>query len=153
MEPTINGGARDVRRPSTSKANGKQDHKHTVIEVGNVNDHQEQVINLVGAGGRGSDHRDYNYSLPYVNCLSSWEMDSLTALCDTFLPSIDVSDVTTDDSVVKFYATCASMTGTPERVGKKLIHPRNLYLQPLFFTIFLNLYFLHICSNFQASYS
>nr|POF22955.1 long-chain-alcohol oxidase fao4a [Quercus suber] len=50
-----------------------------------------------------------------VNSLSSWEMDSLIALCDTFLPSIDVSNLTTDDSVVKFYTTSASMAGTPER--------------------------------------
>ncbi|KAK7835097.1 long-chain-alcohol oxidase fao4a [Quercus suber] len=63
-----------------------------------------------------------------VNSLSSWEMDSLIALCDTFLPSIDVSNLTTDDSVVKFYTTSASMAGTPERVGAlisdRLKHPK-----------------------------
>lgn len=114
MEPNIINGARDHVRPPASKANGKQDKHMTVIEVGNVD--EIQVINdLVGGGDH--HHRDY-YSLPYVNSLSSWEMDSLTALCDTFLPSIDVTDdVTTDDSVIKFYATCASMAGTPERVG------------------------------------
>ena len=56
-----------------------------------------------------------------VNSLSSWEMDSLIALCDTFLPSIDVSNLTTDDSVVKFYTTSASMARTPERV--RLYYP------------------------------
>ena len=56
-----------------------------------------------------------------VNSLSSWEMDSLIALCDTFLPSIDVSNLTSDDSVVKFYTTSASMAGTPERV--RLYYP------------------------------
>ncbi|KAK4557380.1 hypothetical protein RGQ29_007223 [Quercus rubra] len=63
-----------------------------------------------------------------VNSLSSWEMDSLIALCDTFLPSIDVSNLTSDDSVVKFYTTSASMAGTPERVGAlisdRLKHPK-----------------------------
>ena len=56
-----------------------------------------------------------------VNSLSSWEMDSLIALCDTFLPSIDASNLTSDDSVVKFYTTSASMAGTPERV--RLYYP------------------------------
>ncbi|KAG6633557.1 long-chain-alcohol oxidase FAO4A-like [Carya illinoinensis] len=125
MEPNIINGARDHVRPPASKANGKQDKHMTVIEVGNVD--EIQVINdLVGGGDH--HHRDY-YSLPYVNSLSPWEMDSLTALCDTFLPSIDVTDdVTTDDSVIKFYATCASMAGTPERLGglisERLEHPR-----------------------------
>ncbi|KAM3734457.1 hypothetical protein ACB098_10G015800 [Castanea mollissima] len=63
-----------------------------------------------------------------VNSLSSWEMDSLIALCDTFLPSIDVSNLTINDSVVKFYTTSASMAGTPERVGAlisdRLKHPK-----------------------------
>jgi long-chain-alcohol oxidase len=87
-----------------SRANGKED-DHTVIEV--------DMQGLLEAG----DHRrqgqpPYNY----VNSLSSWEMETLTALCDTFLPPVDVSDVTTDEAIVKFFSTSASMAGTPERV-------------------------------------
>lgn len=88
----------------TSKANRK-DNDHTVVELGNID-----MQDLLEPG----DHQTQPY---YVNSLSSWEMDTLTALCDTFLPSVDVSDVNPDESVVKFFSTSASMAGTPERVG------------------------------------
>lgn len=58
----------------------------------------------------------------YPNSLSSREMESLTALCDTFLPSLGVSDnaATTDESFTTFYRTSASMAGTPDRVSNVL---------------------------------
>lgn len=56
-------------------------------------------------------HRDQRKD--YVNSLSFRQMDSLTALCDTFLPSIDASHITTDPPTAKFYQTSASMAGTP----------------------------------------
>jgi len=84
------------------KANEKEE--HTMIKIDNFG-----TQDLLVEGER-------SHSQAYVNSLSSWEMDTLTALCDTFLPSIDVSNVTTNDSVVKFYNTSASMAGTPERV-------------------------------------
>lgn len=60
-------------------------------------------------------HRDQRKG--YVNSLSSRQMESLTALCDTFLPSIDdASHITTDPSVSKFYLTSASIAGTPQLV-------------------------------------
>ncbi|PRQ19259.1 putative long-chain-alcohol oxidase [Rosa chinensis] len=66
----------------------------------------------------------------YPNSLSSREMESLTALCDTILPSIDVSgdaSTCTDESLITFYRTSASMAGTPDRLGglisERLEHP------------------------------
>ncbi|KAM6551060.1 hypothetical protein CsatB_000868 [Cannabis sativa] len=60
--------------------------------------------------------------------LSKRQMRSLTAVCDTLLPSIDASDRTTDDAVLKFYATSASMDQTPQHIGglisQKLKHPK-----------------------------
>ncbi|KAL8138704.1 hypothetical protein V2J09_004705 [Rumex salicifolius] len=61
----------------------------------------------------------------YVNMLSWREMDSLTALCDTFLPSVNPPNdavriprvVTVDDPTVKFFNTSASMAGTPDYIG------------------------------------
>lgn len=51
------------------------------------------------------------------NSLSSREMESLVALCDTFLPSIDIlNDRVADDSLVKLYQTSASMIGIPHQV-------------------------------------
>ncbi|KAJ9152387.1 hypothetical protein P3X46_025956 [Hevea brasiliensis] len=66
----------------------------------------------------------------YFNSLSSAEMDSLTALCDTFLPSSSSSSSGNipDDSVTRFFQFSASMAGTPQRVGglasERLKHPK-----------------------------
>ncbi|KAF6168914.1 hypothetical protein GIB67_038411 [Kingdonia uniflora] len=66
---------------------------------------------------------------PYRNTLSSHQMHTLTAFCDTLLPSIDLSDgiTTIDDSLFTFYKTSASMTGTQNLVGgflsERLRHP------------------------------
>lgn len=43
-------------------------------------------------------------------------MDSLTAICDTLLPSVDVSHATDDEDLIAFYRTSASMAGTPHHV-------------------------------------
>ena len=51
----------------------------------------------------------------YVNKLSAWEMDSLTALGDTFLPAMEPPD-TTDESVACFYKVSPSMIGTLDYV-------------------------------------
>lgn len=103
-------GRRDVI--FSSMGNGNEE--HTVIKLSDI----DKARGLLA----GEERRFY------VNSLSSREMDSLTALCDTFLPSIDISDVTTDHSVFTFYATSASMAGTPERLGglicQRLEHPK-----------------------------
>lgn len=58
----------------------------------------------------------------YTNKLSGREMDSLTALCDTILPCVDPPETTTDESIIRFYKTSASMAGTPEHLGRMISH-------------------------------
>ncbi|XP_048230853.1 long-chain-alcohol oxidase FAO4A [Ricinus communis] len=70
----------------------------------------------------------------YVNSLCSREMESLSAICDTFLPSLNIfsdfitNDSTTDDSTAMFFQSSASMAGTPQRLGglisERLKHPK-----------------------------
>ncbi|XP_050215231.1 long-chain-alcohol oxidase FAO4A [Mercurialis annua] len=59
----------------------------------------------------------------YVNSLSSREMESLSAICDTFLPSL-----TTATSADTFFQSSASMAGTPQLIGglisERLKHPK-----------------------------
>ena len=59
----------------------------------------------------------------YVNSLSSREMESLTAICDTLFPSVygrNMMAAAADDgytsSISSFYRSSASMAGTPQRV-------------------------------------
>lgn len=83
-------------------------------------DHHTVAIGSVGGGGGG------RRQVSYVNSLSSRQMDALTALCDTFLPSIaqphhpsnnaSGGDSDGDEEVAKLYQTSASMAGTPEKV-------------------------------------
>ncbi|CAO2820078.1 unnamed protein product [Amaranthus hypochondriacus] len=47
-------------------------------------------------------------------------MEALTALCDTVLPAVEPPENTSDESVIQFYKTSASMTGTPEYLGKMI---------------------------------
>ncbi|KAJ4746346.1 Long-chain-alcohol oxidase [Rhynchospora pubera] len=60
------------------------------------------------------------------NRLTAREMESITALCDTFVPSIKAS-LECSISTQAFYETSASMVGTPEILGgylsEKLRHP------------------------------
>lgn len=75
----------------------------------------ELGINIPNDNSTSSQpHENY---MVYPNSLSNRQMKALTALCDTFVPSIDASRLTTDESVLKFYATSASMVQTPERVS------------------------------------
>lgn len=71
----------------------------------------------------------------YVNSLSSREMESLTAICDTLFPSVYNSSTiaaSADDgsanSISTFYQSSASMAGTPQRVGElfceRVQHPK-----------------------------
>uniref|UniRef100_A0A6N2K581 long-chain-alcohol oxidase n=1 Tax=Salix viminalis TaxID=40686 RepID=A0A6N2K581_SALVM len=73
----------------------------------------------------------------YVNSLSSREMESLTAICDTLFPSVYGSNMmaaaaAADDgytnSISSFYRSSASMAGTPQRVGglfcERVEHPK-----------------------------
>lgn len=51
------------------------------------------------------------------NKLFKKEQESLAALCDALLPSMDLSNSNTkEEAVSEFYTTSASMTGTPDMV-------------------------------------
>ncbi|XP_010111511.2 long-chain-alcohol oxidase FAO4A [Morus notabilis] len=69
----------------------------------------------------------------YESSLSRRQMDTLIAVSDAFLPSVDVSDLTADESLLKFYATSASMAATPQRLGgmisERLKHPKKWLLK------------------------
>ncbi|CAK9325392.1 unnamed protein product [Citrullus colocynthis] len=77
-----------------------------------------------GASAGISQHANSNY---YSSHLSSAEMESLAALCDTFLPSV-AATAAAGRSVAVFFETSASAAGTPERVGEmikeRVRHPK-----------------------------
>lgn len=66
--------------------------------------------------------------------LSFSQMDSLSAICDTFLPSIDANSLhyekNMDDNVIKFLHTSASMNRTPQHVR---IHKFHFYFSMFLF--------------------
>ncbi|XP_020227340.2 long-chain-alcohol oxidase FAO4A [Cajanus cajan] len=92
---------------------------HTVIELGSITIDTHKFL-LSGGEREKKLH-------PLTNSLSPRQMKSLSALCDTILPSVDKFVDTSDESVTKFYQTSASMAGTPQRIGgmisEKLKHP------------------------------
>ncbi|CAA2978631.1 long-chain-alcohol oxidase FAO4A [Olea europaea subsp. europaea] len=54
-------------------------------------------------------------------------MEALVALCDTFVPSIDVSQLPVDDfSAIKFYQTSDSMAGTPRPGSGTVTNPSSI---------------------------
>ncbi|ESQ55436.1 hypothetical protein EUTSA_v10024528mg [Eutrema salsugineum] len=61
-------------------------------------------------------------------------MESLVAICDTLIPSIDGSEVGhVDDGVAGYYSASASQTGAPDRVARliseRLDHPKKWILR------------------------
>lgn len=54
---------------------------------------------------------------PPVNKLTAREMESLIAISDTFLPSIQLNSANYSTSLQTFFSTSASMLGTPEVVS------------------------------------
>ncbi|CDY66155.1 BnaA01g34940D [Brassica napus] len=61
-------------------------------------------------------------------------MESLVAICDTLIPSLDASEVGhLDDGVAGYYSASASHTGTPDRVARlmseRLHHPKKWILR------------------------
>lgn len=89
--------------------------EHLVIDLGSID-----TQSLLNEGDN---------KITYTNELSSWEMDSLTALCDTIIPAVDPPESATEDSVIRFYKTSASMAKTPDHVCRH-------HLFPFFFLIF-----------------
>ncbi|KAK7309458.1 hypothetical protein RJT34_06206 [Clitoria ternatea] len=102
--------------------NTSSDHRFTkddttVIELGSIDTHT-----LLLAADQ------HKHSQPLTNSLCHTQMKSLTALCDTVLPSVNhFVHSSPDDSVAIFYRISASMAGTPQRVGgvicSRLKHP------------------------------
>lgn len=85
----------------------KKKKKKMVIELGNI-DKDHSLHQLWGE----------EKQCLYTNFLTSREMESLTSLCDTFLPSSSDLHVSAadDKDVLAFFRSSASTTGTPERV-------------------------------------
>ncbi|RZC74075.1 hypothetical protein C5167_049557 [Papaver somniferum] len=68
--------------------------------------------------------------------LSSRQMESLSAISDTFLPSIDLCNTTNNnisthddnDSIHNFYKTSASMAKTPQNLRTVVVPLRNRWI-------------------------
>ncbi|XP_028793641.1 long-chain-alcohol oxidase FAO4A-like [Neltuma alba] len=94
--------------------------EETVIELGSIDTHT-----LLDDA-----HAHFKHQTLPTNSLSRRQMASLTALCDTLLPSAAAFG---DDSAATLYRTSASMAGTPERLGgvisRKLHHPNTWMLK------------------------
>ncbi|XP_008805948.2 long-chain-alcohol oxidase FAO4A-like [Phoenix dactylifera] len=71
-----------------------------------------EALNCYSESIGGEPHR----RPPPGNGLTAREMDSLTAISDTFLPSIDLPGAR-NESIRAFYLASASMIGTPQIVG------------------------------------
>lgn len=97
----------------------EQKQEKMVVELGNID---KETLQLWG---------EENHC--YVNSLSSQEMESLSALCDTFLPAVDVKTAAaTDKDIADFFRASASATGTPERVSMSKLLFCNTCLQSSF---------------------
>ncbi|KAL5807590.1 hypothetical protein ACOSQ4_030323 [Xanthoceras sorbifolium] len=95
--------------------------EETVIELGNIG--KESL--LWGENNTATEAAGMTF---YVNSLSGREMESLTAISDTFLPSVSVDGGELDVDTAAFFRCSASMAGTPERLGglmsERLEHPK-----------------------------
>jgi len=91
---------------------------HTVVELGGF-DTKNLLLDIGHDNIEESEIKHQKLLPPLRNSLSSRQMKSLVALCDTMLPSIKDNNVaaSSDEFVNNFYRTSASMAGTPERVG------------------------------------
>ncbi|CAN8325246.1 unnamed protein product [Cochlearia groenlandica] len=83
----------------------------------------------------GSLRQEHETKPFYENLLMAREMESLVAICDTLIPSIDGSKVghVDDGDVAGYYSASASQTGTPDRVARlmseRLEHPKKRTLR------------------------
>ncbi|KAK9072034.1 hypothetical protein SSX86_008466 [Deinandra increscens subsp. villosa] len=105
----------------------------------NQGDLQNDEFFVLGIHGESSLKAKEERENDHERFLSSRETESLVALCDTFLPSINIhKDHILDDSLAQLYHTSASMNGTPDQVGMMMLlkteHPKQLLLR---FTLLL----------------
>lgn len=115
-----NKSSMEINRESISRNEAKV---HTVVELGGFE--------------FDTQSSEKQQKKPLRNSLSPRQMNSLVALCDTLLPSINDRNIvgSSDESVNNFYRTSASMAGTPEHVGS---------LQLSLFSLFVFLYLDHL---------
>ncbi|KAJ3680709.1 hypothetical protein LUZ60_016987 [Juncus effusus] len=95
-----------------------------LLGVNGTEMHEKRSENFEGA--KGDEGKSSVWPRKYKNHLTSREMESLVAISDTFVPSVEPPSHCAE-SVESFYRTSASMTGTPEIVGafmsERLHHP------------------------------
>lgn len=84
-----------------------------------INRNEARVHTVIELGGFDRESSEKQEKKTLRNSLSSRQMKSLVALCDTLLPSINdrIDVASSDESVNNFYGTSASMAGTHEHVG------------------------------------
>lgn len=103
-------GSLNASKSIFTPANGKQDHATIEMDDFDVEGliYEEEL----------EEKEEIEKQREYLSKLSFREMESLTSLCDTFLPSIHCSsnEVIDNGSVAEFFATSASMAGTTQRV-------------------------------------
>ncbi|XP_010538591.1 PREDICTED: long-chain-alcohol oxidase FAO4A isoform X2 [Tarenaya hassleriana] len=88
----------------------------------------------------------------HANSLTAREMESLWAICDTLIPSINGSEVChVDDHVAGFFAASASQMGTPDRVARKisgtLDHPKKWLLRAALWLLSTHIGSLVLCGR------
>ncbi|KAJ8774069.1 hypothetical protein K2173_009500 [Erythroxylum novogranatense] len=115
-----------------------------VVDLGNI-DPQRLFLE-----GEYDDHQVRHKPPFYISSLSPSQMESLAAVCDAFLPSVDVpANTAVDDSVATFYRSSASMAGTPERVGglmsERLKHPKKWLIMLVLWLLSTRLGTLMLC--------
>uniref|UniRef100_A0A7N0V997 long-chain-alcohol oxidase n=1 Tax=Kalanchoe fedtschenkoi TaxID=63787 RepID=A0A7N0V997_KALFE len=89
------------------------------------------------SGTSGSNHSAGRAAqvpyMDYKNTLTSWEMESVVAICDTFLPPVEVPPDGADEATARFFRSCASKAGTPQLIGGLISngveHPRTWQLR------------------------
>ncbi|KAL8139366.1 hypothetical protein V2J09_005387 [Rumex salicifolius] len=104
---------------------GEEKKKVTIIDLGSID---SKSLLMEG----GEDSKTEPGRRRFVNKLSERQMESLTALCDTFLPSLDVPNgvVPVDEPTLRFFKASAATTRTPDHVGG-LISENLVYHQAL----------------------
>ncbi|KAJ4950154.1 hypothetical protein NE237_026986 [Protea cynaroides] len=110
----------------------ERSHKSIIPMEGKVEDTLIELKEVVSDSVPKSKWRINFNGISTFKSLSSRHMESLTSICDTFLPSINFSG-NVDESIQIFYKICASMVGTNELVGLCLTDTLKHPLIPLLF--------------------
>ncbi|KAF9625776.1 hypothetical protein IFM89_027101 [Coptis chinensis] len=104
--------------------------------------------------------KDIIHQASLINSLSCWEMDSLTAFCDTLLPCIttlppETTSQPNHDHLFTFYTNSASMAGTPLHLGgfmsERLKHPALILLRLALWVLSTKIGALILCGRLSMS--